>query len=40
MWGIIISETDRVVTSGIVNWISHMGSFNYGYANFSGGKTD
>lgn len=38
MWGIIISETDRVVTSGIVNWISHMGSLNYGYANFSGGK--
>lgn len=37
MWGIIISETDRVVTSGIVNWISHMGSLNYGYANFSGG---
>ncbi len=38
MWGIIIAESDRVVTSGIVNWISHMGSFNYGYANFSGGK--
>lgn len=38
MWGIIITETDRVVTSGIVNWISHMGSFNYGYANFSGGR--
>ena len=38
MWGIIIQETDRVVTSGIVNWISHMGSLNYGYANFSGGK--
>ena len=38
MWGIIISETDEVVTSGIVNWISHMGSLNYGYANFSGGK--
>lgn len=38
MWGIIIAETDRVVTSGIVNWISHMGSFNYGYANFSGGR--
>ncbi len=37
MWAIIISETDRVVTSGIVNWISHMGSLNYGYANFSGG---
>jgi hypothetical protein len=38
MWGIIIQETDRVVTSGIVNWPSHMGSLNYGYANFSGGK--
>jgi len=38
MWGIIISETDRVATSGIVNWISHMGSLNYGYANYSGGK--
>lgn len=37
MWAILISETDRVVTSGIVNWISHMGSLNYGYANFSGG---
>lgn len=32
MWGILISETDRVVTSGIVNWPSHMGSLNYGYA--------
>lgn len=32
MWGISIAETDRVVTSGIVNWPSHMGSFNYGYA--------
>lgn len=38
MWGIIISETDDVVSSGIVNWISHMGSLNYGYANYSGGK--
>ncbi len=38
MWGIIIAETDRVVTSGIVNWPSHMGSLNYGYANFSLGK--
>lgn len=37
MWGIIIAESDPVVTSGIVNWISHMGSLNYGYANFSGG---
>ena len=32
MWGILISEEDRVVTSGIVNWPSHMGSLNYGYA--------
>lgn len=32
LWGIYISETDDVVSSGIVNWPSHMGSFNYGYA--------
>lgn len=32
MWGIKIAETDRVVTSGIINWPSHMGSLNYGYA--------
>lgn len=32
MWCIEIAETDRVVTSGIVNWPSHMGSLNYGYA--------
>lgn len=32
MWGVLIAETDNVVTSGIVNWISHMGSLNYGYA--------
>lgn len=32
MWGIAIAETDRVVTSGLVNWPSHMGSLNYGYA--------
>lgn len=38
MWGIIVSETDRVVTSGIVNWPSHMGSLNYGYANYSKGR--
>lgn len=38
MWGIIIAETDDVVTSGIVNWISHMGSINYGYANFNKGR--
>lgn len=38
MWGIIITTTDAVSTSGIVNWISHMGSLNWGYANYSGGK--
>lgn len=37
MWGIIVAETDKVVSSGIINWISHVGSLNYGYANFSGG---
>ncbi len=38
MWAIIVAETDDVVSSGIVNWPSHMGSFNYGYALYSGGK--
>lgn len=38
MWGIVVNETDEIVDSGIVNWPSHMGSFNYGYANFSGGR--
>ena len=38
MWGINVEETDEIVSSGIVNWISHMGSLNYGYANFSLGK--
>ena len=37
MWGIIVNETDEIVSSGIVNWPSHMGSLNFGYANFSGG---
>lgn len=37
MWGVLVEETDRVVTSGIVNWPSHNGSLSYGYANFSGG---
>lgn len=32
MWGIPVAETDRVVTSGIINFPSHMGSLNYGYA--------
>ena len=31
MLGIAIATTDRVVTSGIVNFPSHMGSFSYGY---------
>lgn len=31
MLGIAIATTDRVVTSGIVNFPSHMGSFAYGY---------
>ena len=38
MWGIIISETDDVVASQIINWISHMGSFNYGYCTVNNGK--
>ena len=36
MWAILIAETDRVVTSGIVNFASHMGSLNYGYASVGG----
>lgn len=32
MWGIAIAETDAVVTTGIINFPSHMGSLNYGYA--------
>lgn len=32
MWGIPVAETDRVATSGIINFPSHMGSLNYGYA--------
>ena len=38
MWGIIIEETDGVVETGICNWISHMGSFNYGYCWYNGGR--
>ena len=37
MWGILIAETDDVVQTGIVNWISHCGTFNYGYCQYSGG---
>ena len=32
LWGVIVEEGDRVVTIGICNWPSHMGSLNYGYA--------
>ncbi|MDE7468432.1 MAG: RagB/SusD family nutrient uptake outer membrane protein [Muribaculaceae bacterium] len=32
MLGIVVAETDRVVTTGICNFPSHMGSFSYGYA--------
>ena len=32
MWGCLVAETDRPVTSGICNFPSHMGSLNYGYA--------
>ena len=38
MWGILVAETDDVVSSGIVNWISHCGTFNYGYCQYSGGR--
>lgn len=37
MWGILVAETDDVVSSGIVNWISHNGTFNYGYGQYSKG---
>ncbi len=32
MWCVFVQPNDRVVTSGIINWASHMGSLNYGYA--------
>lgn len=38
MWGIVIKETDDVVETGICNWISHTGTFNYGYGQYSGGR--
>ncbi|MDE7153767.1 MAG: RagB/SusD family nutrient uptake outer membrane protein [Muribaculaceae bacterium] len=31
MWGVAIAETDRVVTSGIINFPSQICSFAYGY---------
>lgn len=38
MWGVLIAETDDVVETGICNWISHTGTFNYGYGQYSGGR--
>ena len=32
LWGVNVNETDRVVTTGICNFPSFMGSFCYGYA--------
>lgn len=32
MWGIAVSENDRVVTTGICNWPSHMNTLAYGYS--------
>ena len=37
MWCIYVEETDDVVANGIINWISHNGTFNYGYCQYSGG---
>ena len=31
MWGLAVAETDRIVTSGIINLPSHLCSFAYGY---------
>lgn len=38
MWGIIVEPSDDVAQSGIVNWPSHMGSFNSGYSSYCGGR--
>lgn len=32
MWCVYVSESDDVVQTGIINFPSHMGSLNYGYA--------
>ncbi len=36
MWGIAVAETDLIVTSGIVNFPSHICSFAYGYVTVGG----
>lgn len=38
MWCVYIDVNDRVVTSQIVNWASHMGSLNFGYASVGAWK--
>ncbi|MCM1451325.1 MAG: RagB/SusD family nutrient uptake outer membrane protein [Clostridium sp.] len=38
MWGLAIAETDRVVTSGIVNWPSFVCTFSDGYVNVGSWK--
>lgn len=38
MWGVLVDETDEIVASQIVNYASHMGSFNFGYCWYSGGR--
>ena len=38
LWGIKINETDRVVTTGVCNFPSHMGSLCYGYASVGAWK--
>ena len=37
MWCCNLVKEDDAVQSGIVNWISHNGTFNYGYGQYSGG---
>ena len=34
LWGIDGEETDPAVTTGLINFPSHMGSFNYGYTQY------
>lgn len=36
MWGAIVTDTDDQI--GIISWISHMGSLNYGYCTVNEGK--
>ena len=43
MWAIVVDETDDIVQKGnpekgICNFASHMGSLNFGFANYCGGR--